>query len=47
LDSEEDVLETIFEILSELPKDDVKSAFEDWKEGHQWVPDDNGKFYPN
>jgi hypothetical protein len=29
--SEKNVLETVSEILSELPKDEVKNAFEHWK----------------
>jgi hypothetical protein len=32
LDSEENVLEKIIEILGELPKDEVKNAFVYWKE---------------
>jgi hypothetical protein len=32
LDSEENVLETITEILSEQPKDEAKNAFANWKE---------------
>jgi hemoglobin-like flavoprotein len=47
LDNEEDVLETITEVLSESPKDEVKSAFVHWKERYQWVADYNGEFYRN
>jgi hypothetical protein len=47
LDSEENVLETITEILSELPKDQMKSAFVHWKERCQWVADRNRGFDPN
>jgi hypothetical protein len=47
LDNEENVLETITEILSGLPKDEVKRAFVHWKERCQWVADYNGEFYQN
>jgi 4-alpha-glucanotransferase len=47
LDTEEDVLETITEILSELPKNKVRNAFLLWKEKCQWVTDHNSEFYPN
>jgi hypothetical protein len=47
LDNEENVLDTITEILSELPKDDVKRAFVHRKERCQWVADHNGESYPN
>jgi hypothetical protein len=47
LDNEENLLETITETLSELPKDEVQSAFVHWKERYQWVADHNGEFYPN
>jgi hypothetical protein len=42
LDSEENVLEMITEILSELPKDKVKRVFVHWKERCQWVADHVG-----
>jgi hypothetical protein len=41
------MLETITEILSELPKDEVKGVFLHWKERCRWVADHNGEFYPN
>jgi hypothetical protein len=47
LESEENVLDTITEILRELPKDDVTRALVHWKERCQWVADHNGEFYPN
>jgi hypothetical protein len=47
LDNEENVFDTITEILSELPKYQVKSVFVHWKERCEWVADHNGKFYPN
>jgi hypothetical protein len=47
LDSEEKVLEAITEILSEPPKNEVKSAFLHWKKIYQSVADQNGEFYPN
>jgi hypothetical protein len=47
LDCEENRLETITEILSELPKDEVKSVLVHWKERCQWVGYHNGEFYPN
>jgi hypothetical protein len=46
LDNEENVLETITEILSELLKDEV-NAFLHWKKRCAWVPDDHGGVYPN
>jgi hypothetical protein len=47
LDSGQNVLETVTDVLSGLPKDDVNSAFLDWKERFQWVADQNGEFYKN
>jgi hypothetical protein len=47
LDSEENVLETVTEILSELRKSQGKSAFRHWKERCQWVAEHTGEFYPN
>jgi hypothetical protein len=47
LDSEENMLETITEILGEPPKDEVISAFVHWKERCQSVANYNGEFYPN
>jgi hypothetical protein len=47
LGSEENVLETITEILSELPKDKVNGECVYWKERCQWVAGSNGEFYPN
>jgi hypothetical protein len=46
LECEKNLLETITEILSELPKDEVKSVFVHWKK-MQWVADHNGEFDPN
>jgi hypothetical protein len=37
------MFETITEILSELPIDQVKSAFMHWKEKCQWLTDHNGE----
>jgi hypothetical protein len=47
LDGEENVAETITEILNELAKYEVKSAVVHWKERCQWIADHNGEFYPN
>jgi hypothetical protein len=47
LDSEENLLETVTEIRSELPNDKVKSSFVHLKEKCQWVADHNGDFWPN
>jgi histone-lysine N-methyltransferase SETMAR len=47
LNSEENVLETVTEIRSELPNSEVKSAFRHWKERYHWVADHNGELYPN
>jgi hypothetical protein len=47
LNSEENVVETITEILRELRKDEAKSAFVPWKERCQWVADHNERFPPN
>jgi hypothetical protein len=41
------MLEMITEILSELSKDEVRSAFVHWKEKCQWVADYSGEFDPN
>jgi hypothetical protein len=47
LDSEENVLETIIEILSEPFNGEGKSVFVHWKERCQWVAGHNGEFDPN
>jgi hypothetical protein len=46
LNSEQNVLEMVTKVLSELPQNEVKSTFFHWKEGGQWVADHNGEFYP-
>jgi hypothetical protein len=47
LDSEKNLFEIVIEILIGLPKDEVKSTSEHWKEKCQWVADHDGEFYPN
>jgi hypothetical protein len=42
LGKQENMLETVTEILSERPKDEVKNALMHWKERCQWVADHNG-----
>jgi hypothetical protein len=47
LDGEEKALEASTVVLSELPKDEGKTAFDHWKERCQRIADHNGEFYPN
>jgi hypothetical protein len=47
LDSEQNVLETVSEVLSGQPKEEVESAFLHRKERCQWAADYNGEFHPN
>jgi hypothetical protein len=44
LDNGQNVLETVTDVLSGLPKDEVNSARLDWKERCQWVADQRGEF---
>jgi hypothetical protein len=46
LDSEQNALETATEILSGLPKDELKNVFLHWKKRCVWVADRNGGSCP-
>jgi hypothetical protein len=47
LDSEQNVLETVINLLSGRPKDEMKSALLHLKERCHFVTDHNEEFYPN
>jgi hypothetical protein len=46
VDSQQNLLETVTEILNELPKNEVKLYFLHWKKRCHWAADHNREFYP-
>jgi hypothetical protein len=47
LEGEQNVLETVTEILNGLPKDEVRDALLHWRKRCQSLPSQTREFYPN